>query len=636
MIKELTKRLREYSTEVIAVNKLLVSLYIHLNKVTVEKNELLNELIVYKNETEEWSKIEELIINYISLNIEFNFEQLILAFEFVVSPFDKEVNGAIYTPLDIREKITSDSFKQFRKGDKELDEIRIGDISCGCGGFLLSAAKYLKKNTASDYKTIFKENIFGLDIQRYSVDRTKILLSLLAIEDGEDLKKYDFNLYTGDALEFNWTKENRLINRNKGFDLIIGNPPYVCSKNIDNKTKLLLDNWKVSKSGHPDLYIVFIEIGIELLSQNGILGYITVNSFLKTLNGRNIREYIISKKGAVKIIDFGSEQIFRNRSTYTCLFYFQKKESSHLKYILTQRKELAQLKNYNLSSHLYSHLAKTKKWILAPKSVLENLNKIKNTGTPLGNLFVIRNGFATLRNNIYLIDGKSNGKSKYYEFEKNGKKIKIEKAVCKKAIKPNILKNDDSLAKHTRLLIFPYSIEQKKINLFSIETVVSIIPEKKFKREFPFAYNYLLSNKNELSKRDKGQKKYETWYAYGRRQSLSLTGMKLLFPHISDKPFFTFSNDPDLLFHDGFAILGSDEDELKILKKLLESEIFWYYIKHTSKPYSGGYFSLAKNYIKDFGIYTFSEKDKKYILKNYDNSKKLNSFFMKKYELTIL
>ncbi|WP_321148049.1 Eco57I restriction-modification methylase domain-containing protein, partial [Serratia marcescens] len=156
------------------------------------------------------------------------------------------------------------------------------------------------------------DHIYGIDIQSYSVNRTKLLLTLLALSNGEDEVEFTFNIHIGDSLSFKWNTVTPLF---EGFDVILGNPPYVCSRNLSPETKGLLKNWSVCSSGHPDLYIPFFQIGIENLSTNGILSYITMNSFFKSLNGRALRRYFHDNNILLKILDFGSEQIFSSKNT---------------------------------------------------------------------------------------------------------------------------------------------------------------------------------------------------------------------------------------------------------------------------------------------------------------------------------
>src|SRR5690606_22769303 len=151
-------------------------------------------------------------------------EELIELFEFVISPADRIINGAIYTPENIRNYIVKNTLNKVTDID---NEIKISDIACGCGGFLFNASIELKQNLGISYADIFKSNIFGIDIQEYSINRTKLLLSLLALKSGEDEKEFKFNLYQGDSLDFIWEKKYKEFT---GFDVILGNPPYVCAR----------------------------------------------------------------------------------------------------------------------------------------------------------------------------------------------------------------------------------------------------------------------------------------------------------------------------------------------------------------------------------------------------------------------
>jgi len=90
---------------------------------------------------------------------------------------------------------------------------------------------------------------------------------------------------------------------------------------------------------------------------------------------------------------------------------------------------------------------------------------------------------------------------------------------------------------------------------------------------------------------------------------------KLFFPHITPHiPNHIINTDENLFFYNGIAVIGSNERELMFLKQFMSSRLFWFYIKSTSKPYAAGYFSMSKNYIKDFGIYDFSKEDVNFLV----------------------
>lgn len=243
---------------------------------------------------------------------------MINLFEFVISPSNRIVTGAIYTPQNIRDYILKRCLNSFHN----LYNIRIADIACGCGGFLMDAAKTIHGQTKKSYYDIFRENIYGIDIQPYSIERCHILLNLLAISDNE-VADFNFNLLCADTLDF----KSEMWNSNySNFDVIVGNPPYVCGRNMKEETKLKTKRYKVCDSGSTDLYIPFFQIAIEMLKKNGILGYITMNSFLKSLNARRLRAYFMDNHFYISIIDFRGHQIFKGKSTYTCLFFWKRKK----------------------------------------------------------------------------------------------------------------------------------------------------------------------------------------------------------------------------------------------------------------------------------------------------------------------
>jgi hypothetical protein len=146
----------------------------------------------------------------------------------------------------------------------------------------------------------------------------------------------------------------------------------------------------------------------------------------------------------------------------------------------------------------------------------------------------------------------------------------------------------------------------------------------------------LLNKRKVLAERDKGNGNYENWYAYGRSQSLEKIKNKMFFPKYSDRtPNFIINSDDDLLFYNGLAVVGSSENEMIIIKKIMESSIFWYYIKTTSKPYSSDYYSLNGNYINNFGICELTGNEKEFLIEESDQIK-LNEFFEDKYEVKVL
>ncbi|MFB0923849.1 MAG: N-6 DNA methylase, partial [Vicingaceae bacterium] len=448
------------------VNRIIVTAFASYNGIANVSNEIIGKLIL--------STDHPVFIELIGLIPKFDFDEVIEAFEVAIPNKESQTNGAVYTPSRIKDYIVA---KALQETDTSICNLLAADISCGCGAFLYTLAKSLKSSCKTTYFEIFQNQLFGLDISQNSIDRAKILLTLLAISEGEDIHEFNFNLFVANALDFNWNSIPT-VSTNQGFDLIVGNPPYVRAKNLDKGSKDLLKNWQVTKTGNPDLYIPFFEIGISNLNNTGVLGYITVNSFFKSVNARSLRKYFSFESLTLSIINFGHEQVFENKLTYN-----------------------------------------------NPKA-LSNIMKIEKAGTPLGDLLTIKNGIATLSNSTYIfkpIDEIDD----FYTFEKDGKIHKVEKRICRDIIKPNILKKEHEIPELQEKIIYPYS---------NGKAPLSLMKEEFFATEFPLAHKYLGLYKKELNKRDKGKGDYGEWFAFGRTQALTDKGLKLLFPYISKHP----------------------------------------------------------------------------------------------------
>lgn len=613
MQKEFKQIINQFKEVESSLNKIIVSVFIKSNSIKVKNNALIKSLLISEN-----SPLHKYLVYS---TFKFGFDDLIEAFELAIPTGEKVINGAVYTPNYIKNFIVEHSLNKIQK---EHQSVLAADIACGCGAFLFTIANKLKAETDKTFYQIFKYNIFGLDISESSIKRTEILLSILALANGEDRKEFVFNLHCANSLSFDWFKHEAKVKANDGFDLVVGNPPYVRAKNIDKASKTLLSNWAVTKAGNPDLYIPFFEIGLKQLNESGVLGYITINSFYRSVNARELRKYLQHKKFDLSIIDFGHEKIFEGKSAYTCICLISKNQTTSISFKKENSKTLVG-NGIKLFSHIpYKDLNSERGWLLNDKRIIENIKRIEVAGKSLGASYKIRNGIATLSNDTYIF--KPVAETEYYfVIAHNGKQYEIEKAICRDIIKPNILKYEHEIEAVKEKLIYPYT---NGINS------LSLMNEKHLKTNFPKAYKYLLDNKDTLQKRDKGNGDYRAWYAFGRTQALCDNGFKLLFPYMAKSPHFVFTDQKDMLIYCGYAVFDESADELKFLKRILESSVFDYYMVNTSKPYSAGYFSYAKNYVKNFGICELNQKEK-YFLSNGATQKEVNEFLIDKYELVL-
>ncbi|NQX40778.1 N-6 DNA Methylase [Pedobacter steynii] len=592
------------------VDKMIVSAFLSINKIKVSKNKLLRRLSILPKSKHYLDLLEFIAIIEAEV-IDFNFEKLIEIFEFIISPSDRVVNGAVYTPVAIRTYIVEKAFASF---DGNIERLRSADISCGCGGFLLSMTEKIRELTNISYYDIYRDIIFGIDIAEYSVNRSKILLSLNALCNGEDRELFEFNIYTGNSLIFDWRAESAVIAENNGFDIIVGNPPYVCSRNMDEQTREQVQQWEVAHSGHPDLYIPFFQIGLENLNANGILGYITVNTFIKSINGRALRNYFSNRGTNVMLLSFGGEQVFADRNTYTCIC-FLRNGPAEVNFLRTTSDKIDHIDLNNLQTFHYNELNHQDGWSLVnSQQLVDFINTVERTGTPFKDLYNTKNGIATLMNDVFKFKPIKTDEQFHY-LEDAGMIFPIEIGVCKSIINANKVKVEEDLERLIEQIIFPYNEKTE------------IISKEQMKSDYPKAYTYLKTKKDLLSTRDKGKRKYEAWYAFGRRQSMDINKYKLFFPHICDRPRFVLCKDKDLLFYNGMAIVSNDLEELMVIKRIMESDLFFKYIKNTTKDYTSGYISMSRNYLKNFGVVQLDEQQKAVFLASDDPQFMLNEIY---------
>lgn len=574
----------------------IVSAYLRQNDIRVRHNRLIQEHII---DNENVAKF----VDYLNQkDIRLGLEDLTAFFEFVVSPQEKEVNGAVYTPEYIREHIVS---RVLMRLDGPLGEKKFADIACGCGGFLITLARHLH-NAGIPFSEIFGNCLYGVDIAEYSIARTRLMLTLLALEE-EDKKEYQFNLIQANSLSFRWEDVDE-VRLHGGFDAIVGNPPYVGASKIDEESKALVKLWEVSKTGKADMYIPFFQIGIENLTQNGIMGYITVNNFYRSVNGRALRHYFAHRRFDVSIVDFGAEQVFQGRSTYTCLCFVRNVDDGAVYYTKCESNRLKELQEEELERFDYHNLEGQESWSLLPNREQEFIIRIRETGIPLERYATIRNGFATLRNDVYLF-APTREDERYYYFESGEGEVQVEREICRNAVKGNILRCEKDVEANTEKLIFPYRTGEGN--------VVMPIEEDKMRMFYPYTYRYLENNRDVLMERSNSEE-ITPWYLFGRSQALNVRGCKLLFPYIADKPYFILSDDRDLMFYNGYCIVDESIEKLRYLQKLLNTKLFWHYIEITSKPYGGNFYALAKNYIKTFGVIEMTEVQKRDFLEMSD------------------
>ncbi len=302
-------------------------------------------------------------------------------------PEVRKAGGVYYTPQYIVDYIVENTVGKLIEGKtpKEIERIKIVDPACGSGSFLLGAFKYLlnyhqnyyyKKSPTSkelnpdgtlttvEKRKILTNNIFGVDLDENAVEVSKLSLLLKCMEgetassvkqqitlhhtrvlpdldknivNGNSLVGFDFtenelNLdkVARQALEhkikpFDWKVAFPNVFKQGGFDAVIGNPPYV--KEYTDKTPFeIIKKSYLSKyyEGKMDLWYFFTCWGIDILKENGLLGYIAPNNWITNAGASIMRNKVLADSKIVDYIDFNNYKVFEDASIQTMIFVLEK------------------------------------------------------------------------------------------------------------------------------------------------------------------------------------------------------------------------------------------------------------------------------------------------------------------------
>lgn len=322
---------------------------------------------------------------------------------------------------------------------------------------------------------------------------------------------------------------------------------------------------------------------------------ITQNNFFTSLAGKEVRQYLQEEQCIRRIIDFGHNQIFPNASAYTCLMFLDTSKRDSFEYeSLSNGVSARTLDEADFSPITYKSL-NPEKWRLVKAGHIDGLRRIESVGKPLSEVASIKVGFATLKDSVFLVRDLGSYCSSGLA---GNEAYKIEIGVTRPAVKISELDGQKDLLGNDKRVIFPYRQVGGKYRL---------MPEDVLGSDYPNTFEYLFKYRGLLESRDKGNKTYEGWYAWGRTQGRDAPGPKLLTKTFSRMPQFFF-DDSDQLYCNGYAVFLKDASlfetafPIKALARILNSKVMHYYLKLTSFQIEGDYQCYQKNFIERFRI----------------------------------
>jgi type I restriction-modification system DNA methylase subunit len=565
---------------------------------------------------------------------------------------ENEDRDVVTTPTFIIHDILRQTLLEYveDKSAEEILGIKVADIACGSGAFLLESYQFLHdvlvdkfletdpdkliQTSVGTYKldyatkkAILESCIHGVDKDFSAVEACKFGLLLKLLEDESSaalphpvLPNIDTSIQYGNSLisseHVNTGEEeiNPYDFEDDKFDVIVGNPPYMATEHMGLYTPKEISKYKdLYESAHKqfDKYFLFIERGLSLLKDDGKLGYIVPSKFYKVGAGIKLRALLKSQKSLSKLVSFGANQVFEGKTTYTCLLLLCKSESDNVDYL--EVSDLEHWKTRIISDDNFESLfvdeLEDELWIMLDKERKGIYDSIRSNSKRLGELVGddgVYNGIQTSANGVYIhsVNRVENG---LVYFTKNNKDWCVEEKLTRPYFKTQGANSINTYKPFSAnaFVIYPYINDGTSLKFVTIDVL---------RTDYPKTYAYLLDNKACLEKRNilPEPKTNDEWYRFGRHQCLEKCDVpeKIIVGVLSAGGKYAIDYGGTLIASGGTAgycmITLPDDSKYSVyyIQALLNSKYLEWFVSLHGEVFRGGYVARGTKVLKQLPIVT--------------------------------
>ena len=575
-------------------------------------------------------------------------------------------------PPSNRSKKFNDHVDAVKKYKERLGNFKVCDPACGSGAFLIHVLEYLLRerlkvsqevarvtrqgeslfeiNTEKEIREILSRNIYGVDINPSSVEITKLALWLHTAKPDQALCDLDENICDGNSLvgpEFGNFKQLSLLNADKqeeinifdweaafpkvfdnnnadgkGFDCIVGNPPYVKLQNFRKKYAEVADFLKNGKrpdgdvvfrstqKGNFDLFLPFIEKSIHLLNDKGRLGFIAPSLWRYNEYGEGLRSFLHGGTYLDRWIDFGSFQVFDEATTYTALQFYSKTPKNNVRFVFAHDGAISDSPDWDDTNWriAYKKLPKSDPWVLVPEHERALIYRLQSKHSKLGDrattesIFV---GVQTNKNDVYHLNRVGPGKYLYRQDKNTEIEVEIEEKVMRPLMSGTYAKRYVASSSEQHIL-FPYKITKNGYSLYT---------ESEMKDSFPKAWDYLKSVETELRARENGKIDDDLrWWGWVYLKNIDKQHLPKLMVAQTVPDMRVSPDDKGVYCLDNVrvnGILPTNPEEFYFLLGTLNSQIVNWIFKRIAKPKDNDFFEANKQFVAPLPIPKATKKQKK-------------------------
>jgi hypothetical protein len=368
-------------------------------------------------------------------------------------------DGVFYTPEYITDYIIGESLGRYLEEKRNellaqfetenlsywnaykeiLKQIKIVDPACGSGAFLTKIVDFLYTEWAIIYKEtaklspkiktkkqakvglfekakedvsqeweikkqIVSNNIYGVDLNIESVEITKLSLWLKTANRQISLSDLSSNILQGNSLihdgsvtplAFDWDKRFPKVIQNGGFEVVVGNPPYVSANNMSFSERQYFNTTTqyTTLKGKWDLYVPFLERSLKLVRNQGFLSFIIPYGILNQPFAKDIRKLVLENYSLVSIVDLQNDKIFDEATVPTCILLINASSKQREQISILHLQETLKMKEIYKVPKEYYYQSDT--YMFRTENIAigwDLLTKIKHKGSPLGEYFYVSTG----------------------------------------------------------------------------------------------------------------------------------------------------------------------------------------------------------------------------------------------------
>ncbi len=564
------------------------------------------------------------------------------------------------------------------RSPEDLLAFTLADTCCGSGIFLLSAYDYLLGHYLDWYvadgperhsgSTIYQvgENLWrltfdekrrillahlrGVDIDANAVEVAQFSLLLKLIEDESEaaLKDYvrrkkhaalpalESHIRCGNSLvstqeweaacgklpavlhdvinPFRWEDEFANEMAAGGFDVIVGNPPYIRIQNMVTYSPeeaafyhAAGSPYTTARQDNFDKYALFIERSIRLVKDQGRIGVIVPNKFMTIRSGRLLRGLLTRTPVLEEIVNFGVKQVFgRGTSNYTCILVMDRAGPETVSVEQAGPLEEWRYGRAGTVSSMPAAELSEEPWTFGQEDVRVLFTRIKNE-VP-GRLEALANievGVQTSKDEIYLLHPTRSDDDRVW-IEWDSREWPIERGIlrpCLHDVRFDAFDQPEANA----WMIFPYEL----VSMPKGKLRARLLQPNEMAENYPRCLEYLSARRTALEGRNVGGGAADErqFYQYGRSQSLTkFDSPKIILPVLSREPRYAYDESNTIITGGGngpyYMIRAKDEAPISTLYLLavLNHPLYEAMIRTNTSVFRGGYYSHGKQFIKDLPI----------------------------------